>query len=514
MVCSLSFYCAYVILAHITITAVNIMLQKIKLQNEEWEINFSSPIGKKGGFGQVFRGLGKSGDVAVKKLSINASQAAHREMEIGAELRKQSFQNIVPVLDYGQDANSDGYFLIMPVCDRSLQEYIDKQGTVGTTEAISVLLEILNGLEEVKDLTHRDLKPDNILFHEGRWKIADFGIAKFVEDSTSLETLRGFLTRAYAAPEQWLSERPTAATDIYALGCIAHALVTGSPPFNPQDGDFKKQHLEVSPPHLEMLPAPVSALVSQMLRKHQSARPARPRCISVLKSAGTTVTTGPLASLAKAVDTVAKQTAIEEAKRAAIYEARRKREQLFQEMKLVLVKIQQNMFDQIEKAAGTLCQIDLNSCKVRMGNGSLEIDTLNGIIFSGPPAASQDFRGQKSGWDIVGNMTVSLQQNFQERLYVRSADLILARPPGTEEYRWYEVSFWGFANNRNEPYSLNNVSELAKALGAASSHHLAHPVTPIDGEDEDSFIARWIELFSKAAEGRLAKPLSLPLGAL
>ncbi|MDM3788590.1 protein kinase, partial [Proteus mirabilis] len=78
---------------------------------------------------------------------------------------------------------------------------------------------------EVGDIVHRDLKPGNILRHEERWKIADFGIAKFVEDSTSLETLREALTPSYAAPEQWLGQRPTSATDIYALGCIIHALV-------------------------------------------------------------------------------------------------------------------------------------------------------------------------------------------------------------------------------------------------------------------------------------------------
>jgi len=56
--------------------------------------------------------------------------------------------------------------------------------------------------------------------HESVWKIADFGIAKFVEDSTSLETLRNSLTPAYAAPEQWQLQRPTSATDIYSVGVL------------------------------------------------------------------------------------------------------------------------------------------------------------------------------------------------------------------------------------------------------------------------------------------------------
>jgi len=46
------------------------------------------------------------------------------------------------------------------------------------------------------DLVHRDLKPSNILYHEGVWKLADFGIARFVEESTSANTLKKCLTPA------------------------------------------------------------------------------------------------------------------------------------------------------------------------------------------------------------------------------------------------------------------------------------------------------------------------------
>src|SRR5512145_1867623 len=93
------------------------------------------------------------------------------------------------------------------------------------------MLQIIRGLQEVQDLVHRDLKPDNILFHQGKWKIADFGIAKFVADATSDKTLKGWMSVHYAAPEQWRSERATNATDIYALGCIGYCLICGTPPF-------------------------------------------------------------------------------------------------------------------------------------------------------------------------------------------------------------------------------------------------------------------------------------------
>lgn len=116
---------------------------------------------------------------------MTASQAAHRELEIGKSLSERQLNNIVPILDCGQDAASDRYFLVMPICDRSLQDEINNKGTFFAGEFIERLLAILSGLSEAQDITYRDLKPFNVLMHESVWKIADFGIAKFVEDSTS-----------------------------------------------------------------------------------------------------------------------------------------------------------------------------------------------------------------------------------------------------------------------------------------------------------------------------------------
>lgn len=120
---------------------------------------------------------------------------------------------------------------------------------------------------------HRDLKPSNILLHEDVWKVADFGIAKFVADANSLNTLREYQTPAYAAPEQWRNERPTSATDVYALGCVITSLVTGHPPFGDDGDELRDKHLHAVPDRLERLPARISAFVSHMLRKEPSARP-------------------------------------------------------------------------------------------------------------------------------------------------------------------------------------------------------------------------------------------------
>ena len=105
-------------------------LHTIKLPGGEWEYDDSKALGKAGGFGEVFFGTGECGDVAVKRLKISADQAAHRELKIGQTLMQESFKHVVPVLDAGQDSESDRYFLVMPVCEFSLQDKISRSKRV------------------------------------------------------------------------------------------------------------------------------------------------------------------------------------------------------------------------------------------------------------------------------------------------------------------------------------------------------------------------------------------------
>lgn len=228
------------------------MQTKIQLTNTWW-LDESARLGSPGGFGEVFRGKSASGEpVAIKRLLLQAHGEAHRELRIASDLSNRSLDYVVPILDSGQDPTSKRYFVVMPEASGSLQDFIDEREQISPAETASVALSIARGLAELPDLVHRDLKPANVLLIDGTWKIADFGIAKFVEESTSIQTLRACLSYPYAAPEQWQHQKPTRATDIYALGCILHCLLTGHPPFRgPAPEDYAVQHLKEPPPHLE-----------------------------------------------------------------------------------------------------------------------------------------------------------------------------------------------------------------------------------------------------------------------
>jgi eukaryotic-like serine/threonine-protein kinase len=163
----------------------------VRLPHGEWQFDPKQPLGAAGRFGQVFAGTGIEGvAVAVKQLKLTASQAAHRELQIADRLMTRALSHVIPTLDAGQDAESDRYYVVMPRAERSPQDQLTASGALVVVDAIKVLLEISDGLIEAADIVRRDPKPANVLWHDGRWKIADFGIAGFVEDSTSANTVR------------------------------------------------------------------------------------------------------------------------------------------------------------------------------------------------------------------------------------------------------------------------------------------------------------------------------------
>jgi serine/threonine protein kinase len=190
-------------------------MQTIRLAKGEWQFDEAARLGPKGGFGEVFNGKGAEGPVAVKRLLITAGAAAYRELKIGEDLAARKLAHVVPILDWGQDADSDRYFLVMPICERSLKDELRGDPVFSIDKLCAVTLDIIAGLTEVDDIVHRDLKPGNVLLLNGRWCLADFGIAKFVEDSTSLDTMRRSLT-----PELWRSRAMARRATVACYRCL------------------------------------------------------------------------------------------------------------------------------------------------------------------------------------------------------------------------------------------------------------------------------------------------------
>ena len=180
--------------------------------------------------------------------------------------------NVVPIIDSGE---ADEYWvLVMPRAEKSLRgPHLDEiSGQLTVNHAVSVLVAIAETLAAVEGrVVHRDIKPENILLLDGRWHLADFGIARYAEATTAPDTLKYAKTPAYAAPEQWRGDRATSATDVYALGVVAYELLAGRLPF--QGPDCRHQHLEESPEAITGIPDRLRSLVGECLYKGPEARP-------------------------------------------------------------------------------------------------------------------------------------------------------------------------------------------------------------------------------------------------
>jgi serine/threonine protein kinase len=145
--------------------------------------------------------------------------------------------NVVRPLDVGQSPFGQTYFVMQYVPGANLRSIMTTDG-LPLDRTAHLIQQIGRGLAAVhaQGIVHRDLKPENILLQtdgdEEHAKLIDFGIASVFDpvEQAGIKTTRFAGTPDYMAPEQ-LQCKPTAASDIYALGVIAYEIVTGRRPF-------------------------------------------------------------------------------------------------------------------------------------------------------------------------------------------------------------------------------------------------------------------------------------------
>ncbi|MFE4873905.1 WD40 repeat domain-containing serine/threonine protein kinase [Streptomyces sp. NPDC056682] len=240
-----------------------------------------------GGMGEVWKAcdveLGRS--VALKAmLAFNAGDALvqrfKREAAIGARLQHPG---MTVVHDVGLHENR--LFIVMELLEgEDLAHVLARSpGGLATPVALDLAVQAAEALEEAhaQKVVHRDLKPANLFLQtNGRLKICDFGIAH-TADATSGLTASGqpFGTPPYMAPEQWRGERVGAACDLYALGCVLYALLTGAPPFpaTEQAWALMRRHLDEIPDGVRSVrgdvPVELEDLAASLLAKDPAVRP-------------------------------------------------------------------------------------------------------------------------------------------------------------------------------------------------------------------------------------------------
>ncbi len=201
----------------------------------------------RGGMGVVYSAQQTKLDrpVALKVLhsSFAAGGAGVQRLRIEAEaVAKLDHPNIVPIFEFGEHEGHP-YLAMQLVEGESLAEYITRMGaSLNEREAARLLAKIACAVHHAhqRGVMHRDLKPGNILLDEyGEPHLIDFGLAKCLETDAGMTQTGVFMgTPAFASPEQAAGQNKsiTTATDIYSLGAIFYALLTGQPPFAGDSG--------------------------------------------------------------------------------------------------------------------------------------------------------------------------------------------------------------------------------------------------------------------------------------
>lgn len=143
--------------------------------------------------------------------------------------------NIVNVYDVGDENGI--YYIVMELIEGiTLKKYIEKRGRIPFKEAVSIAIQVANGLDAAHkhNIVHRDIKPQNIIISkEGKVKVTDFGIAK-VASSSTINSSSTMGSVHYISPEQARGGYSDARSDLYSLGITIFEMLTGTVPF---DGD-------------------------------------------------------------------------------------------------------------------------------------------------------------------------------------------------------------------------------------------------------------------------------------
>jgi len=223
--------------------------------NSVGEYKIVEKVGQ-GGMGSVYRAVHSKLDqtVAIKVLSSEFSDNPSMRKRFINEARIQakfSHPNVVNVLNFFEIDNK-AYLVMEFVEGDTLEKMLQRKGILQIDEALNISYSVLNALMFMhsKGVIHRDIKPANIMFTKSKVvKVADFGIAKSVDEKTK-HTKTGMLGSVmYLTPEQILGEQISASTDIYSFGITLYKMLTGRTPFT------SKSEFEIMKSHLEQQPA-------------------------------------------------------------------------------------------------------------------------------------------------------------------------------------------------------------------------------------------------------------------
>lgn len=237
-----------------------------------------------GGMGRVYRAVGDDGQPVALKLvrgDLAEDSVFRKRFEREARIAQQiENRHVVPVLDTGEHEGVP-YLAQRFIEGGSLEEKLARERRLDVPTTLAICAQVADGLDALfaGGMVHRDVKPANVLLDlDGTALITDFGLAKDSQGTNLTRPGQALGSLDYMSPEQIRGEQVTAATDVYALGCVICQCLSGSPPFADRKGMrilWAQLQDEPSDPcaELEGAPPDLGPAVLRALAKDRAERP-------------------------------------------------------------------------------------------------------------------------------------------------------------------------------------------------------------------------------------------------
>ena len=239
-----------------------------------------------GGMAVVYKAidnmLGRNVAIKILREEFKENEEFIRRFKVESQAAASlSHQNIVQIYDVGEE---DGiHYIVMELLEgETLKSYINsKEGRLSRREAMNFSMQICRALEHAhsKHVVHRDIKPQNIvLTQSGKIKVADFGIARAANNTTTVNSGSCAVGSAhYLSPEQARGGYTDHRSDIYSLGVVMYEMFTGKLPFDAEEsiGVVMKHINEDAPLPSEIdpeIPLGIEAIIMRAMCKEQRLR--------------------------------------------------------------------------------------------------------------------------------------------------------------------------------------------------------------------------------------------------
>ena len=261
----------------------------------EGRFKILSVIGE-GGMGKVYKAHHVHMDkiVAIKTLVGSTTTDEKAFLRFQQESRAASslaHPNIINIFDFGASTTGIAYLVMEYLEGKTLEEVIILQESMSLARFQRIFNQVCSGMQHAhkKGLIHRDLKPSNLMIFDTEEekdvvKILDFGLAKAsaIDESKPALTRTGMVMGSppFMSPEQCRGDELDYRCDIYSLGCVMYAALTGEVPLIGSNTmatlykhiSDKPNTLAETAPHLR-IPVRLDQIIMQTLEKSPDARP-------------------------------------------------------------------------------------------------------------------------------------------------------------------------------------------------------------------------------------------------